>query len=392
MRDIKSDFKKWLQEHFSKSTAYRYYGLIQNIFDKNFGDNKDWQQYYQYIMPLLVRYFEFANREYYLDRVTIWYALDYFKKIDDYIQYGHLKSTKPDVDIYIFDGDKNYFVCSTGMNELYDNVVFIQRYLFESTYNLQYNEKNLSIDALKLVILLKNIKETGKIQDLRDAAIYIAYNNPNNSAEKTALCRYCDFMYALTANPAFDYKANPFVYMATNNNPLKHLRYTTDVPITGEHAEQIKYNYNPSLSAVVLDYVLTIQNLKCIFMVSHDRAIQLMDNIKAKHCETVKDKYYSIKAANLCLKEYYKSINKKYEDVNYKLQGYEYWITRKDATKVLNISHNAFDQCVNNENCSHINYSKLFVRYYKPDLEHLLKNPETIKSQRRKKAYSFKIK
>lgn len=39
MSDIKSDFKKWLQGHFSKSTAYRYYGLIQNIFDKNFGDN-----------------------------------------------------------------------------------------------------------------------------------------------------------------------------------------------------------------------------------------------------------------------------------------------------------------------------------------------------------------
>lgn len=184
MNDIKSDFKKWLQGHFSKSTAYRYYGFIQNIFDKNFGDNKDWQQYSQNVMPLLVRYFEFANREYYLDRVTIWYALDYFNKIADYIQSGHLKSTKPDVDIYIFDGDKNYFVCSTGMNELYDNVVFIQRYLFESTYNLQYNEKNLSVDALKLVILLENIKETGKLQDLRDAAIYIAYNNPNNSAEK----------------------------------------------------------------------------------------------------------------------------------------------------------------------------------------------------------------
>ena len=85
MSDIKSGFREWLQERFSKSTAYSYYGLVQKIFDKNFGDNKDWQQYSQYIMTLLVRYFEFANREYYLDRVTIWYALDYFKKIDDYL-------------------------------------------------------------------------------------------------------------------------------------------------------------------------------------------------------------------------------------------------------------------------------------------------------------------
>ena len=142
-------------KNFSKSTAYSYYALVQKIFDKNFGDNKDWQQYSENIIPLLVRYFEFANREYYLDRVTIWYALDYFKKIADYIQSGHLKNTRPDVDIYIFDGNKNYFVCSTGITELYDNVVFIQRYLFGSTDNLQYNEKNLSVDAYKLVILLK---------------------------------------------------------------------------------------------------------------------------------------------------------------------------------------------------------------------------------------------
>ena len=170
-------------------------------------------------MPLLACYFEFANREYLLDRVTIWYALDYFKKIASYIQFGHLKSTKSDVDINIFDGDKNYFVCSTGITELYDNAVFIQRYLFGSTDNLQYNEKNLSVDAYKLVILLKNIKESGILQNIRDAAIYIAYNNPNNSAEKTALSRYCDFMYALTSSQPFDYKNNHIMNMVAKENP-----------------------------------------------------------------------------------------------------------------------------------------------------------------------------
>lgn len=389
MSDIKSDFREWLQEHFSKSTTYSYYSLVQKIFDKNFGDNKDWQQYSQYIMPLLVRYFEFANREYYLDRVTIWYALDYFKKIDDYIQSGHLKSTKPDVDIYIFDGDKNYFVCSTGMNELYDNIAFIQRYLFESTDNLPYNSENVSADAAKLVILLLNIKGTTKLDDLKNAAIRIVYYNENNSAGKTALSRYSDFLYSLTADSAFDYKGNPIVNMTTANNPKSHLRYTTDIPITGEHAEQIKYNYDPSLSGEILDYVLTIRDLKCIFRVSKNRADELMKSIKAKHDITVLDKYYSITAANICLNEYYRSIKGKYDGVNYKLKGYDFWITRKDATLKLQISHNAFKECVRCSNCSYIDYSHLYKRYYEPDLEYLFKAPRTINAQRRKKVYSF---
>ena len=157
--------------------------------------------------------------------MTIWYALDYFKKIAAYVQSEHLKNTKPDVDIYIFDGYKYYFVCSTGLTELYDNVVFIQCYLFESTDNLQYNDENLSVNVLKLNLLLLNIEKTSKLKDLKDAAIYIIYNSPNNSAEKTALSRYSDFLCALTANSAFDYKANPFVYMAINNNPSNHLCY-----------------------------------------------------------------------------------------------------------------------------------------------------------------------
>ena len=128
MSDIKSDFREWLQKHFSKSTAYSYYGLVQKIFDKNFGDNKDWQQYSQSIMPLLVRYFEFANREYYLDRVTIWYALDYFDKITDFIGKGNLKEQEENVKISIFDGNKFYPVCSIRVSQLYDAVLIIRTY------------------------------------------------------------------------------------------------------------------------------------------------------------------------------------------------------------------------------------------------------------------------
>lgn len=388
MSDIKSDFREWLQERFSKSTAYSYYGLVQKIFDKNFGDNKDWQQYSQYIMPLLVRYFEFANREYYLDRVTIWYALDYFKKIDDYIQSGHLKSTKPDVDIYIFDGDKNYFVCSTGMNELYDNVVFIQRYLFESTYNLQYNEKNLSVDALKLVILLLNIKGTTKLDDLKNAAIRIVYNNENNSAEKTALSRYSDFLYALTTNPAFDYKANPFVYMATTKSPKNYVSGFIEIePITGEHARSIRPNPNIRRDTIV-GYVYSTEDLANIFDINFNTASNLMRRFNEEFkITTACGCYYSSDATNMCLKANHhykdKQSDEIHSDVDYTKTGYEQWKTRKEAMKLLGIKKLAFYTHVANK-CLYIDYAQGAPRYYLPELKYFGNTPKIKRIKNRK--------
>lgn len=374
MSDIKSDFREWLQERFSKSTAYSYYGLVQKIFDKNFGDNNDWQQYSQYIMPLLVRYFEFANREYYLDRVTIWYALDYFKKIDDYIQSGHLKSTKPDVDIYIFDGDKNYFVCSTGMNELYDNIAFIQRYLFESTDKLPYNSENVSADAAKLVILLLNIKGTTKLDDLKNAAIHIVYNNENNSAEKTALSRYSDFLYALTTNPAFDYKANPFVYMATTKSPKNYVSGFIEVePITGEHARSIRPNPEAKRHTDI-GYVYSTNDLANIFNVDFNTASNLMTKFGTENkITTTSNGYYNADITHKILKAHHHYKDKRqdevYSGVDYTKQGYKQWGTRKEAMKRLGIKKQAFYTHVA-EKCLYTDYAQGAPRYYLPELKY----------------------
>lgn len=388
MSDIKSDFREWLQERFSKSTAYSYYGLVQKIFDKNFGDNKDCQQYSQYIMPLLVRYFEFANREYYLDRVTIWYALDYFKKIDDYIQSGHLKSTKPDVDIYIFDGDKNYFVCSTGMNELYDNIAFIQRYLFESTDNLPYNSENVSADAAKLVILLLNIKGTTKLDDLKNASIRIVYNNENNSAEKTALSRYSDFLYALTTNPAFDYKANQFVYMATTKSPKNYVSGFIEIePITGEHARSIRPNPNIRRDTIV-GYVYSTEDLANIFDINFNTASNLMRRFNEEFkITTACGCYYSSDATNMCLKANHhykdKQSDEIHSDVDYTKTGYEQWKTRKEAMKLLGIKKLAFYTHVANK-CLYIDYAQGAPRYYLPELKYFGNTPKIKRIKNRK--------
>ena len=174
--------------------------------------------------------------------------------------------------------------------------------------------------------------------------------------------------------------------MVTNDNPKNHIRYKIDKPITGEHAQQIKYNYDPAQSAEILDFALTIENLKNIFMVGITRAIYIITHLK-KYDQTVLDKYYSIKATNVCLNEHYHAIISKYSEVNYKLEGYDYWITRKEATNLLKISHNSFDLCVNKKNCSYIDYSDLYKRYYEPDVKYLINKSNTIKAQLRKKIY-----
>lgn len=424
MSDIKTDFREWLQNHFSKSTAYSYYALVQKIFDKNFDDSQNWQKHSESIMSLLACYFEFANREYSLDRVTIWYALDYFKKIVDYIKLGRLKNSTPDANIFIFDGDKDFPVCSTGITELYDNVVFIQRYLFESTDNLPYNSENISIDAAKLVILLSNIKEITKLDDLKNAAIRIVYNK-NISAEKTALSRYCDFLHTMMSNSAFDYRSNPVVNMATTNNPNNMIggNYYINQPISGKQPLQIKIKdrtreylhdciddedvddskeYIPDFILIISD-IVDILHIDRKSIVKHFVDKEIIKNMRPdaekieKKYGIAKDKtvlrdYFSLSSTNEFLKDSHHSICNKSRPVNYDKEGYEYWFSQSEAVKELAVSRNAFHNLITENNCSRIEYIEKYPRYYSEDIKYLKTRPLIVAAQRRKNIYLRKNK
>ncbi|MFR8206661.1 MAG: hypothetical protein ACLU99_10345 [Alphaproteobacteria bacterium] len=111
--------------------------------------------------------------------------------------------------------------------------------------------------------------------------------------------------------------------------------------------------------------MLTIDDLKKIFKVGAERAKCLINEISKKCSKTVIDTYYSISCANICLKKHHKVAEELHDGVDYKLEGYDYWITRKEATEILDISHNCFENFVNARNCTHIDYSNLYIRYYK---------------------------
>jgi hypothetical protein len=415
MSDIKSDFKKWLQEHFSKSTAYSYYGLVQKIFNKNFGISQDWQQYSENIIPLLVRYFEFANREYYLDRVTIWYALDYFDKILKFIypKQNKLYKNEPDVKISIYDGQKDYPIIDTSLYNLNNYIKYIANIIYNQGHS---GDLQAGDDVLKIILRLHIISKAIKHINIKDTAIHISYKFSENGTEKTALSRYCDFLYALTANPAFDYKGNPVVNMATNENPNNMIggNYYISQPITGKQPLQITIkdpdriyyhdeNDIPDFILIVSDMV-DILHIDRKSVVKHFVDKKFIKNKKPdaekieKEYGIAKDKtvlrtYFSISSTNDFLKNQHHSVYKKGYPVNYDKEGYadknkkDYWIQQSKTIRELTISRNAFSDLITRYNCSYIDYIKGYPRYYDEDIQYLKTTSLIIEAQRRKRLY-----
>ena len=419
MTDIKTDFKAWLQEHFSQSAASGYYSSVKKVFDEHFDDNQDWQQHSKSILPLLARYFEFANREYLLDRVTIWYALDYFKKITDFIEEGNIKEQEENVEISIFDGDTFYPVCSVRLSQLYDAVLTIQTYLFNIPSNLKPKNENTPVNIARLAALLVEIETTSALKDLKDAAIHIVYDNKNNSRKKTALSHYCDFLYSLTADPAFDYKGNPIVNMTTTKSPNNMIggNYYITQPISGKQPLQIKIKdpnrvyYHDDND--IPDFILIESDMVAILhidrksVVKHfvDKKIIKNKRPDAKEIEKeygiAKDKtvirdYFSLSSTNEFLKEHHHSVYKRGNPVNYDKEGYNYWIRQSEAIRKLAVSRNAFHNLVTEKNCSYLDYIKEgtknidYKRYYLEDIKYLKTTHITIEAQRRKRVYMRK--
>lgn len=109
MADLRKDFKNWLLtvKKYKETTADRYIGRISSVYKKNFAINKhsmerdDWRILSENILLLLSKYYELSNKDYYVDRVTIIYALEYFNKISDFL-YSANPAISDDIAKYIY--------------------------------------------------------------------------------------------------------------------------------------------------------------------------------------------------------------------------------------------------------------------------------------------------
>lgn len=395
--EIKSKFKNWLSEQgINSKTISNYLYRIQKVLNKN------WDTSPAILTSVLVKYYELSNRQYYLDRITVWQALKYFDRIlDDISPNSSLPSDE--VKIFLYDGKDDYFVCNSNLKFLYDDILFINHYLYESIDQLQ-NKHQSYIDPVKFSMLMLQIKEKSQVDELKNLAIHIAYNMHDVSNTKAALTKYSNFLYE--THNSLTYNLDETIFYIQNENPNNQIgnQYNIKQEITGKNPLQLEikkkgqyyYGYEPEYILIKSDLANILKvdrksinkhfsrnKIKWKF-VDQDGNIQ---NDKIKNDKTVLRVYYSIISTNEFLNFHHHSIKNKHTSVNYDCEGYDYWINRREATDLLDISHNAFPELVVSENCSYINYISGYNRYYRPDLEYLKTTEKIKKFQAKKNTY-----
>lgn len=380
MNDLKTDFRNWLIEQDVKErTVVTYLRRVQKL-----SKDTNWDFLTVNAIPLLAEYLEYANKEYFLDRITIWRALEYFDKISDIIYANSTLTSSNRVKLYLFDGKEDHFVCDTSLMLLYDDIWLINRYLYESEDKLEI-KYNSNIDTMKLNMLLLKLKNDVQ-EELKNLAIHIVYDKKGVQDNKIAITKYCNFLYSKPQTPQYKSKFDEAVDLTRNINPNKTIdgNYKETRPITGKYPRQVTAYFRQHRERSDTDDVFTIKDLSQIFYIDSKTAINLMERFRATYTETVLRCYYSVKATNACLEKYHHyKIENEYAEVDYLLGGPDYWCTRKEALVILGIRRSVFHAHIAQNN-PYINYAEKAPKYYKPVLEYL-SNTDTIKKLSKRK-------
>ena len=401
MSDIKTDFRKWLQNNFSKSTAYNYYALVQKIFDKNFDDSQDWQKHSEIIIPLLARYFEFANREYSLDRVTIRYALDYFDEILKFIypKKGSAYKYEPTVQIY---NKKSPHFYETTLYKLNDCLKYLACYLYE--YDVDYNLKNINAPELLMTFVVDT-----DVKSRKELAIYINYES-QSAMEKLAISKYSAYLQQIQHNNTYFAMLLPITTKIKTQNPNKTINghYKIVQQISGSNPLIIR-DTNAE-DRFDINYTITKQDLVKIFDLDLGTIDKLLKKValptnKTAQYDEEDYKYGAQIAKNITrrdviieyeteLRTYYNADNineylakhhycQHYIDVDYSKEGYKYWCNRKKAIEIVGVGKTAFFEHIwgiskkdkDMLSVSYINYTDYKTRYYVPEMKFLKIHP-----------------
>ncbi len=399
MTDLRQDFRNWLVniKEYKESTADTYIRLINNICKNDLDNN--WHDLSENIIPLLIKYHELANKEYYIDRVTIWHTLDYFLQLDTLL--NPLKKTRKDVKsivkLYLCCYEGDFFIDAVDLKNILAYVHLFNSFCYRQHQELQqfsWKEHQDFFRKIETIISEQHINRSS----VYDSALHIVYERNGVNRVKNALSHYCNFLYNQTGKALYDYKNNLMLAYITIENPHNRIggNYKIKCPLTGEQPLQIElkdntrvYNHDEN---DVPSFVLILKDLEHIFNLDKKTIKKYFLNNgpinRTKGCEiknidrqnTVLRTYFCIDSVNTYLAQHHHPVKSKNVDVDYTLKGYEHWITRKEATDLLEISHNSFHTLVKPTNCSYLNYvdnglcsskdnkSYKYHRYYKPDL------------------------
>jgi len=378
---LKEEFKKWLEQQNYKPSVVRDYIYHIQCMVKDLTE-ADWSKFSDNVIPLLTAFYEIANKEYYLDRVTAWYALDYFDKISQNMH--NLGIYEPKTTLSIFDETKHYHICDTTISKLNNILKNITYELYDYKIDVVYNSDILRMLQQEFYKFSPSLR--------KNLAIRITYDIKGNSQRKTALCRYCDFLYQKANNLNYLYPNNTLINLIQNKNPNKTIDgcFKEIRPITGFSARQVEPDMK-IFRDTDKGYVYSTTDVAEIFDIDFNTASDLMNRFgSAFKIQTVLGGYYSAEATNQCLEEYHhykdKADSEKYPNVNYNHSGYKWWCNRKEALDILGIKKAAFYSHIAKKNL-YTDYAKGAPKYYIPELEYLRDTPR-IKRIRNRKIYN----
>ncbi len=383
MSTLKEEFKNWLvKQGYKERTSTSYIQCVTNAYKKNFisVQNKDWGILSENLLPLLVKYYELSNKEYYIDRVTIYHALDYFSQIANFINTAKQLNHEPhqDVELYFYCYEGDFYIDSVSFEEVRDYTQLFNSFCYrqdDKPKQLSTDKINNFLNKIKEIIKTNNLSDTS----VYDVAIHIIYKTHDVSREKTALSRFCSFLYDKHKYPQYNLLTNQSILFAQKLNPNATSKdnYEEVTPITGEKARQVRPKINVKRNTS-LGFIYSLRDLSSIFDVDFYTAQDLMNRYgKEFKIKTSIDDYYSADATNNCLKAYHHYKDKKtdeiYTEVDYGCKGYkDNWYTRKEAMKKLDIKKAAFYKHIYKK-CLYIDYAKNAPRYYRPEIEYLAK-------------------
>lgn len=389
MNEIKEQFRQWLlKENLEKDKAKLYVDVLKKIL------SKDLDAYLGYLDPLdkniinhikaiVLKYYEFSNANYELDRFTIWDAIGYYENVIKPLYHENAlinEEDKKGVELYLYDG-VDHFLTSISLRDVYEYIVIFNHVVFSQYYRDVYDineDKQLFIN--KLEQLRKDLFNI----NFEDVALRIKYTVPRKKIKKEVLTNFCQFLYDTTKEPKYNMEKDRRLSDVENENPNKTRdgNFKESRPITGEQSAQVKYCPKSRFSNHLrdnFDYVLTVNDLEKIFHVGVNTTSKVMERFKDATQRTVLNTFYSISAVNDCLELYHNYYNvKQIKGVDYKKEGYKFWCGREKALEILGIRKQAFYKRVKHK-AIYVNYAKDAPKYYKPHLRALKKAPNLIK-------------
>lgn len=387
---MKRQFEEWLLKQGlaektksgKSGTVATYINAINKIckehFPKDFdkrNPDKSWKLLCEEIIPSIAKYQELSQKDYLLDRVCIWYLIDYFERVLNFI-YKNWDDEKKEVDLYLFHNKKDYFIKSICLKDLAE----YSRYFATLYFYHEFQFKEINPDPInEFKTIVEKIICNENIKDVRNAGFHIVYKQSGVKNKKSALNHF----YNCFINPTLNKPLEEYpMIMAIKNRPAKLQFYAIAQEITGERPRQIKAK--PPVNRMTAHCVLQEMDLVEIFDTNRKTIQKYLDagicfNNPGDTDTTELRTYYSVDRSNQYLSDGYTPAKQIYTGVCYTCEGYDYWCTKHGITSTLKIGKAAFKQYVQEKkkivkinnikrhiDCPKICYFGEYERYYKP--------------------------